>query len=54
MVVDKPAELERAERVIGLCRRFGALPYAGGMLDQPAEFLQLIKIYDIAHGALEE
>jgi hypothetical protein len=47
-LVRKPAELEEAELTIGLCERFHSLPEAGGVLDQPADLLRMIRIVDLA------
>lgn len=34
--------------IVGLCERFHCLPGAGGLLDQDAEFLRMIKILELA------
>lgn len=33
-----------------MCTRFGCLPQAGGLLEQDAQFLRLVAVYDLAHG----
>lgn len=45
---DEPRELARARLVIELCERFHCLPDKGGLLDQDAEFLRMLKIVDLA------
>jgi hypothetical protein len=35
--------------IVGLCERFGCLPEPGGLLDQPADFLRMIRLHDLAH-----
>lgn len=45
---DEPGDLARARLVVGLCERFHCLPEAGGLLDQDAEFLRMLKIMELA------
>lgn len=45
---DEPGELTRARMIVGLCERFHCLPGAGGLLDQDAEFLRMIRIIELA------
>jgi hypothetical protein len=47
-------ELVYAERIIGLCKRFGCLPEAGGLLDQDAEIVRMLAVHDFAHAAPDE
>jgi hypothetical protein len=42
--VTEPPELRRAEFILGVCQRFGTLPWPGSLMEQPAEFLQLLAI----------
>lgn len=49
MKVDKPAELDWAERVIALAERFGVLPSA--VLDEDAEILRMLGLLNPDCGA---
>lgn len=40
--------------IVSLCERFHCLPEPGGLLDQDAEFLRMIKIVDLAEPAYVE
>lgn len=35
--------------MLGLCRRFGCLPYPGSLMDQPAGIVRMISVFDLAH-----
>jgi hypothetical protein len=45
---DEPGDLTRARFVVGLCERFHCLPDAGGLLDQDAELLRMLRIIELA------
>jgi hypothetical protein len=36
--------------VVGLCIRFACLPEAGGLLDQDAQIMRLLAVYDLAYA----
>ena len=42
--IGKPWELDEAEQIIGLCDRFHCLPKEGGVLDQDADIIRMMKI----------
>jgi hypothetical protein len=44
----EPGDLTRARLVIKLCERFHCLPGEGGLLDQDAEFLRMLRIIELA------
>jgi hypothetical protein len=45
---DEPGDLARARFVVGLCDRFRCLPDEGGLFDQDAELLRMLKIIELA------
>lgn len=45
---DEPGDLARARLVVELCERFHCLPEPGGLLDQDAELLRMLKILELA------
>lgn len=34
--------------------RFGCLPHAGGLLEQDAQLLRLVAVYDLAHAGPQQ
>jgi hypothetical protein len=51
--VAEPGALVRARLVVNLCDRFKCLPEPGGLLDQDAELIQMLRIIELGTPRIE-